>query len=170
MVVFTNRAQDQPDLYRAASLAEAGIALAAGSDAPYGSPDPWRAMRTASRRLTVGGQLLGPDERLAPRRALDLDQRLQAQGIRRRFVVMLPEFSALSAFVRGTALLATVPGLMARQSMDGLASCEPPVACPRMPMYALWHARHQEDAAHRWVRGELVEVARGAIRLDASRA
>jgi predicted amidohydrolase YtcJ len=65
-------AAEQGDLYRAASLAEAGIALAGGSDAPYGNPDPWLAMRTAAHRLTAGGHLLGPDERLAPRRALDL--------------------------------------------------------------------------------------------------
>lgn len=36
-----------------------------------------------------------------PRRGLDLDQRLQAQGVRRRFAVMVPEFSALPGFVRG---------------------------------------------------------------------
>ncbi len=98
-----------------------------------------------------------------PRRGLDLDQRLDAQGIRRRFAVMVPEFSALPGFVRGTALLATVPGLMARQSMAGLESCEPPVACPRMPMYALWHARHQEDAAHRWLREQLIAVVAPAL-------
>lgn len=97
-----------------------------------------------------------------PRRGLDLDQRLEAQGIRRRFAVMVPEFSALPAFVRGTALLATVPGLMARQSMTGLDSCEPPVPCPRMPMYALWHARHQQDPAHRWLRGLLADVVKPA--------
>jgi hypothetical protein len=27
-----------------------------------------------------------------------------------------------------------------------------------MPMYMVWHARHQVDAAHRWLRGELEAV------------
>lgn len=94
-----------------------------------------------------------------PRRGLDLDQRLEAAGVRRRFAVMVPQFSALPAFVRGTALLATAPGLLAHQTMTGLASSEPPVPCPVMPMYALWHLRHQHDAAHQWLRAQLVAVA-----------
>lgn len=99
-----------------------------------------------------------------PRRGLDLDQRLEAAGIRRRFAVMVPEFSALPAFVRGTDLLATVPGLLAHSSMAGLASCEPPVPCPAMPMYALWHARHQHDPAHRWLREQLMAAVEPAFR------
>ncbi len=94
-----------------------------------------------------------------PRRSLELDQRLEAAGIHRRFAVIVPEFSALPAFLRGTPLLATVPGRLARHTMAGLAHCEPPVPCAPMPMYALWHARHHEDPAQRWLRDQLQEVA-----------
>ena len=95
-----------------------------------------------------------------PRRSLDLDQHLAAKGLQRRFTVMVPTFSALPAFLRGTPLLATVPGLLVRQTFTGLASCAPPVTCPTMPMYAIWHARYQQDAAHRWLRAQLeAEVA-----------
>ncbi|MFJ9564035.1 amidohydrolase family protein [Streptomyces fuscichromogenes] len=41
---------DLPHLYRCRSLAEAGIPLAAGTDAPYGPPDPWAVMRAALTR------------------------------------------------------------------------------------------------------------------------
>ncbi|MFF7468616.1 amidohydrolase family protein [Streptomyces sp. NPDC008092] len=41
---------DRPHLYRCRSLAEAGIPLAAGTDAPYGTPDPWAVMRAAVAR------------------------------------------------------------------------------------------------------------------------
>ncbi|GAX56803.1 amidohydrolase family protein [Streptomyces olivochromogenes] len=41
---------DQAHLYRCRSLAEAGILLAAGTDAPYGSADPWAVMRAAVER------------------------------------------------------------------------------------------------------------------------
>jgi DNA-binding transcriptional LysR family regulator len=44
-----------------------------------------------------------------------------------------------------------------------LASVEPPVPCPPMPMYMVWHARHQVDAAHRWLRGELEAVVTSAV-------
>jgi DNA-binding transcriptional LysR family regulator len=93
-----------------------------------------------------------------PRRSLDLDQHLAARDVHRRFAVLVPSFSALPAFLRGTALLATAPGLLARQTFTGLASCAPPLACPTLPMYAIWHARYQQDAAHRWLRAQLDAV------------
>ncbi|RYY85407.1 MAG: LysR family transcriptional regulator, partial [Comamonadaceae bacterium] len=98
-----------------------------------------------------------------PRRSLDVDDRLLAAGIRRRFAVEVPELSALAPFVRGTPLLATAPALLARQSFAGLAHCEPPVACPTLPVYALWHARHQRDPAHAWLRAQLQEVVAPAL-------
>jgi predicted amidohydrolase YtcJ len=60
------------DLYRCGSLRRAGVRLAAGSDAPYGPADPWLGIRTARDRLTAGGAILGADERIAARQALDL--------------------------------------------------------------------------------------------------
>ena len=90
-----------------------------------------------------------------PQRRLDLDQLLIGRGINRRFSVLLPGFSALPAFIRGTPLLATVPGLLAQQTLAGLAHAEPPLPCPTLPMYLIWHARHQQDAAHRWLREQI---------------
>ena len=65
-------AADQPDLYRCASLLEAGVRVASSSDAPYAEADPWAAIRAAVRRTTAGGRPLGLAERLVPDRALDL--------------------------------------------------------------------------------------------------
>lgn len=94
-----------------------------------------------------------------PRRSLELDQQLAAQGLHRRFAFTATAFSALPAFLHGTDLLATVPGLLALHSFAGLASCEPPVPCPTMPMYAIWHVRYQQDEAHQWLRTQLDAVA-----------
>jgi predicted amidohydrolase YtcJ len=63
---------DQPDLYRLASLLTAGVPLAASSDAPYGDPDPWAAMRAAVDRRTASGEVIGPFEAVTPRIALSL--------------------------------------------------------------------------------------------------
>jgi predicted amidohydrolase YtcJ len=60
------------DLYRLASLADAGIALSGGSDAPFGSADPWAAMHAAVSRETAGGALIGKREALTPEAALAL--------------------------------------------------------------------------------------------------
>jgi predicted amidohydrolase YtcJ len=63
---------DQPWLYRLRGLLDAGVPLAAGTDAPFGDPDPWFALRAAVSRRTREGAVLGPDERLAPEEALAL--------------------------------------------------------------------------------------------------
>jgi predicted amidohydrolase YtcJ len=60
------------DLYRLRSLAQAGVPLAASSDAPYGPADPWLAIAAAGDRRTQAGQALGAPEALPPRAALDL--------------------------------------------------------------------------------------------------
>jgi DNA-binding transcriptional LysR family regulator len=102
-----------------------------------------------------------------PRRSLDLDQLLAARGVVRDFAVLVPAFSALPAFVRGTPLLVTAPGLLARHTLAGLASCPPPVPCPTMPMYAIWHLRYQQDSAHRWLRSLLEAVVGPALAAQA---
>ena len=65
-------ARDLPWLYRGRAWLEAGVRLAGGSDAPFGAPDPWRAIRVAVTRRTRTGVTLGEGERLAPERALAL--------------------------------------------------------------------------------------------------
>lgn len=103
-----------------------------------------------------------------PRRSLELDRWLLERGVQRRFAVMVPGFSALEPFVLGTPLLATAPGLLAVQTLRALAHARVPLPCPPMPMYAVWHARYQQDPAHRWLREQLdavVTQARAAGRL-----
>jgi len=60
------------ELYRARSFVDAGVALAAGTDAPYGEPDPWRAIAAAVQRRSRAGAVLAPREALAPAQALAL--------------------------------------------------------------------------------------------------
>jgi predicted amidohydrolase YtcJ len=63
---------EQGDLYRCASLLAAGVSLAASSDAPYASTDPWLAMRAATMRRTRGGYALGEPEQIDAWTALRL--------------------------------------------------------------------------------------------------
>jgi DNA-binding transcriptional LysR family regulator len=98
-----------------------------------------------------------------PRRALDLDQYLLAQGIQRRFTVMVPGFAGLPPFLRGSKLLATAPQRLRSQLMQGLANAPVPVPCPTLPMYMIWHLRHQLNASHRWLRTELEAVSQSVL-------
>jgi DNA-binding transcriptional LysR family regulator len=94
---------------------------------------------------------------------LDLDRQLQARGLHRRFAVRVPGFAALAAFVGGTPLLATAPSLLSRTALAPLADAPVPVPCPELPMYMVWHARYQQDAAHRWLRAQVDGVVGAAL-------
>ncbi len=91
-----------------------------------------------------------------PHRLLDLDQSLARQGVQRRFVASVPGFAGLPALLHGSARLATAPSLLRGGLLRGLALAEPPLPCPALPMYLVWHARHQADPLHGWLR-RLVE-------------
>jgi predicted amidohydrolase YtcJ len=62
-------ADQHAHLYRARSLIEAGIPVAAGTDAPFGDGNPWLAMQAAVERRTAAGYWLGQVESLSPESA-----------------------------------------------------------------------------------------------------
>ncbi len=64
--------RDRPWLYRCRAFLDAGIKLAAGTDAPFGDPDPWRSMKAAVERRSRSGTVLGSEEALTPEQALAL--------------------------------------------------------------------------------------------------
>lgn len=65
-------AAEWANLYRMAAFLDAGVALAGGTDTPFGDADPWRAMTAAVMRETASGAVLGAGERLTPEAALSL--------------------------------------------------------------------------------------------------
>ncbi len=93
-----------------------------------------------------------------PRRSLDIDDLLLKHGVQRRFAATLSSFAGVAAFVSGTARVATLPGLLRQSLLRGLADAPVPVDTPEMPMYAIWHMRHQQDPAHVWLREQLFSV------------
>lgn len=68
------RAEVEPDdlacLYPYAGLVEAGVPVAASSDAPYGPLDPWQVIAAATERSTDTGRVLGAHERVSAATAL----------------------------------------------------------------------------------------------------
>ena len=55
---------EHADLWRCGTLVAAGVGVTAGSDAPYGDPDPWRSIVAAVDRRTRSGRPFGRDERV----------------------------------------------------------------------------------------------------------
>lgn len=60
------------DLYRLRSLLDAGIAVAAGSDAPYANISPWIGIQAAQERLTATEAPLGLSEAISAADAMAL--------------------------------------------------------------------------------------------------
>jgi predicted amidohydrolase YtcJ len=64
--------RDLPWLYRGLGFIGMGVPLGGGTDAPYGSADPWCAMAAAVSRRTIGGRVMVESECLSPEQALAL--------------------------------------------------------------------------------------------------
>ena len=90
-----------------------------------------------------------------PKRSLDIDELLLKRGVQRQFAATLSNFAGVAAFVTGTERIATLPGLLRQSLLRGLADAAVPFETPQMPMYAIWHVRHQQDPAHIWLRQNL---------------
>ncbi|MBI1197025.1 MAG: amidohydrolase family protein [Phenylobacterium sp.] len=112
---------DHDNLYRLASLKRAGVRLAASSDAPYGEPDPWTAMRAAVSRRTASGAAVGEGETLAPAAALSLYLGGFARpgGRRRRVAVGARADLCLLSVPRAEALRMLDTELVAATLVDG---------------------------------------------------
>jgi predicted amidohydrolase YtcJ len=63
---------EQHELWRLASLKDAGVPVALSTDMPFGDADPWAVMRAAVRRTTGAGAVLGADECISAREALTM--------------------------------------------------------------------------------------------------
>ncbi len=64
--------RDLPHLYPCASLISAGVAVAAGTDAPFGPVNPWAAIGAARWRRTRSGHQVGSAEAVSLPRAIEL--------------------------------------------------------------------------------------------------
>jgi predicted amidohydrolase YtcJ len=123
----------RPHLYRLRAFLDAHVPLAGGSDAPFGSCDPWASMAAAVSRQTQQGARIGESEALTPEQALDLYLREpQALDQRRRVSIGAPADLCLldrpwtearkvlsSAYVRATFV-------------DGRLTFDRPYACPSL--------------------------------------
>lgn len=89
--------------------------------------------------------------------AFDVD--LRERGLLRHIRVTVPGFSGIPAFLRGSDALASLPSLLGRGVMADFAWAPLPFPHAGLPMYMVWHVRHQHDQRHAWLRAVMERVA-----------
>lgn len=120
-----------------------------------------RARHALSKGKVTAARYVSGGHILVSRRGFDkgpLDEALSATGIEREIVTIVGGFAAALALARDSDLIATVPERHTGNLRAGLHSFPLPVATPEFTVSMLWHPRMDADAAHRWLRGCVLEV------------
>ncbi len=98
-----------------------------------------------------------------------VDDALEAIGLRRDVVAVVPGFPDVVRIVRFSDLIGLVPRSLPRQARRGCTTAGDagvkgfalPVATPEIAVSAMWHPRMDADPAHRWLRNTVISVCRG---------
>jgi DNA-binding transcriptional LysR family regulator len=90
-----------------------------------------------------------------------VDDVLRQHGIARRIAFTTPSFLVAPQVVAMTDLVMILPARIAAalQRQLRLASFEPPLEVPNVRMAMFWHARHDTDPAHAFLRQEIARIA-----------
>ena len=91
-----------------------------------------------------------------------VDRAFADLGLRRRIPASVAGFATTFALLAESDLVSIVPGRIARQQAArfGLALRPVPMPVAGFTLSLLWHQRTAHDAAHRWVREQLLAAAR----------
>lgn len=112
--------------------------------------------------LTLAQWLARPHVLVAVRPGADneIDLALSALGEQRRVALALPHWTAATEVIAGTDLILTVArrSLEGRLSLRGLRCFEPPLPIRAFSFQQAWHERREGDAAHRWLRGRVMQA------------
>jgi len=94
-------------------------------------------------------------------------------GMQRRARISVPSFSNVGAALEGTALLATLPEIVARHLLDKrptLRTAELPFVLSGTPIELLWRNAQSDDDALRFVREHIARIATAAVKPRRARA
>lgn len=147
------RIVDPPDNLVVQHLMDEGLDCVVRADHPEVGDSLSRAQFERMKHVNV----------LPPGRLrVGLFQALERQGLRREVAVSVTHFLAAPEMVAATDYCATLPRLICRRLMHDarLKVLPAPVDLGTFPVEMAWHARYRHDAAHRWLRGLISEVAR----------
>lgn len=88
-----------------------------------------------------------------------IDQYLNNKNLKRNIVARVPYFLAATYVIAESDLLLALPSRLAClvEKSAKVVSFPLPLNIPSFSLYVYWHAKNQENAMHRWVRGIIKE-------------
>jgi DNA-binding transcriptional LysR family regulator len=89
-----------------------------------------------------------------------VDEALAAVGHRRRVMLAVPHFHGLVHCVAHGNLAAAVPQQMLADLGRDFLVLDPPFDIPVPEIKLYWHQRHTRNPAHRWLRGQVLDICR----------
>ena len=95
-----------------------------------------------------------------------VDDALAKLGLKRTVALTTPRFLAVPFLVAGAPVVTTMHARLARFFAEalGLSLSPPPVELPEVAISLLWHASHDHDPGHMWLRQTVVRLAQEADR------
>lgn len=120
---------------------------------------PYAGARMTLARYCAAAHLL-----VAPRSQPGsfVDDALAELGKSRRIALAVPHFLVVPHIIAASDLVATLANRVAALFVDSLALAmvTPPVQIPKFQMALAWHERNHHDAPHRWLREQILAVAK----------
>lgn len=91
----------------------------------------------------------------------DIDQQLAQLGLARRIAMTVNQFSLVAELLKGTDLICVVSRTVVTCSLfrGDLHLTQPPIDLPPKRISMAWHARHDRDPGHAWLRENLTAIA-----------
>jgi len=147
------RIVDPPDSLVVQHLMDDGLACVVRADHPDVADTMSREQYERLKHVNV----LPPGRQRA-----GLFQALQKHGLRREVAVSVTHFLAVPEMIAVTDYCAVLPALICRHLADDprLKIVQAPIDLGTFPVEMAWHVRYRHDAAHRWLRALVAEVAR----------
>jgi DNA-binding transcriptional LysR family regulator len=117
---------------------------------------------TLERFVALGHVLISP----TGRGEAAVDVALRRLGRTRHIALRVPHFLSAPLVVAESDLIVTLPARVAEAlaAPDRLILRRPPLEVPGFMVSLFWHARNDDDAAHRWLRALVADVARAPSR------
>jgi DNA-binding transcriptional LysR family regulator len=84
-----------------------------------------------------------------------VESALETLGLARNMVISVPNVWFLAQVIKDTDLVATLPKLLQKSALSGLAICPCPIPIPPVHFDLVWHRRDDESSRLTWLRQQM---------------